>query len=253
MATEPQQQRRGASLPAGLAEDRERERPRAPGMLPATMIVAPNSPSARAKASSAPGDDAAARERQRDREEDATRAEPSERAICSSAASTCSKAARAVRTSSGRPTAVASADGLPGEHEVEPSGSPRSARATRSAEVRRHRRHHERQRHEGLDQALAAEAAAREQPRQPDARRQDPRSRRRSRTVNQVIRQTSSSSGSGGIRTARRHAARGLSPRRKSRGIVWTRTRWRWHFMMAAGYRIFGPPARPARSTRPSP
>ena len=44
-----------------------------PGIAPATMMVAPNSPSARENPRIAPGDDAARRERQRDRMQDAER------------------------------------------------------------------------------------------------------------------------------------------------------------------------------------
>ena len=128
-------------------------------MLPATTMVAPNSPSARAKASTAPAStDGHASGRLMVRKMRDGRA-PSVAATLSYRALTCSKPARAVRTSSGSPiTAIASTTAF----QVKTTSMPRrsSTRADAAAAAQqheqdqpgRHRRHHQRQRDQRFDQ-----------------------------------------------------------------------------------------------------
>ena len=139
----------------------------APGMLPATMIVAPNSPSARANASTAPAStDGHASGRLIVRKTRAGDA-PSVAATRSYRALTCSNPARAVRTRSGSPMiAIASTTAfhvntisMPSRSSTRPT-LPRRPRSMSRMQPRRDRRHHQRQRHERLDQRRARETCA---------------------------------------------------------------------------------------------
>ena len=153
-------------------------------MLPATMIVAPNSPSARAKASTAPAStDGHASGRLIVRKMRAGDA-PSVAATRSYRALTCSNPARAVRTRSGSPMiAIASTTAFHVKTTSIPSRSSTPPDAAAAAQEHEQDqaggdgRHHERQRHERLDQHAPGKLPPREQPGEDDARRQDQRRR----------------------------------------------------------------------------
>ena len=159
-----------------------------PGMLPATITVAPNSPSAREKPRMAPASTnrrASGRlmlKKMRD-----TLA-PSVAATCSKRSLTCSKPARTVRTNSGKPiTVIASTTAFHVKRTSSPPSSSQRPTPLRRPERTQqnvaggHWRQDERQRHQGLDQRLAGKAPARQDPAEREPRRHHQRRRRQRR------------------------------------------------------------------------
>ena len=148
-----------------------------PGMLPATRIVAPNSPSAREKASTAPARTPRQASGSVTRKKADTGPQPSVRARPTSRGSTSSNAVRAERTSSGNDiTAVARTTAFQVKTTSTPwRGEPAAERAVAAEQLEqreadRGRRQHERQRQQRVECAAPGPAVAGEQKRRGDAR-----------------------------------------------------------------------------------
>ena len=150
-----------------------------PGMFETNVMVAPNSPSALAKHSTMPammpgsasGSVTVANTRKR--------LAPSVQAASSSLASTASIESRIARTSSGNPiTPQASAAPVQRNENTMPNVGEERADDAAPAERDQQqvagddRRQHQRQMHEAVEQRLAPEILARQQPRDRDAERQ---------------------------------------------------------------------------------
>ena len=151
-----------------------------PGTFDTKVIVAPNSPSARAKPSTAPGEHAGQAERQRDRR--GTRASAPPRASAprsSSRRSTASIDSRIARTISGSaitPAAIAAPVQRNSTLVAEPAEQPPRRPGRREREQQQpaghHRRHHQRQMDQRVEQHLAGKPRRAQQPGERERERQ---------------------------------------------------------------------------------